>query len=71
MAADNPIFASDFEMEPGTVHIPKRMFGSLGEELEPQPIFIVRVATREEYQAQGEQFRGWPGTRFYYEVSTD
>jgi hypothetical protein len=42
------------------------------EYIEPQPVLIMRIATLEEYEAQGEQFVGHPSAGWhYYEASTD
>lgn len=51
--------------------MPVNMTGADGEWLEPQPLYVIRSATKTEYEAQSEKHKGWSDRPFYYEVSTD
>lgn len=53
----------------GKIYMPPRLTDHLGNDVEPQPLYIIRRATREEYKAQSKLHISW--RRFYYEVSTD
>jgi len=61
-------------LTPGKVIIPNGgITDQFGRLLPPQPLYIVREATREEYTNQGplHQIASFPSTTHYYEVLTD
>jgi hypothetical protein len=65
------VVACNQKLAVGSVFVPQRLTGMRGEHLAPQPLYIVRMATISEYEAQSELHRGWPPRRYYYAVTTD
>lgn len=53
----------------GKLFIPPRITDHKGDDVEIQPLYIIRKATREEYKAQSEFHTTYRS--YYYEVSTD
>ena len=73
----NMIICSKDKFEVGSIVRPVRLAGEKGEPIEPQPLFVIRAASKEEYLAQ-DYVQDWiikqgiiPSTDYYYEVSTD
>lgn len=54
-----------------SVCIPDMLTDGSGNFVKPQPCYIIREATKEEYEAQGGDHIGWPTGDRYYEISTD
>jgi len=70
------IICSNIPLKIGTIRIPNRMHDALSNEVEPIPCFIVREATREEYENYSKSLN--PKAIFmhevypyYYEISID
>lgn len=66
------IISSEYKIKVQTIHTPEHLTNEMGESITPQPMYIIREASREEYAAQGplhnlaQYVRG-----YFYEVSTD
>lgn len=69
----NMIFSSDIKVEVGSIFLPTRMSDNEGNYIPPQPLYIVREATWEEYKAQStlHQIQETSEDLYYYEISTD
>lgn len=65
------IFCSDEDYPIQSIVHPRYMFDTQKRELETQPIFIIRRATKEEYEAQGPDYIAIDIYPYFYEVSTD
>jgi len=68
------IFVSDAILEIGQAYIPPVMSGLDGKFIKPQPVYVKRVTTREEYIKQGLDLRAliiFPECKYFYEVSMD
>lgn len=69
------IYATDIPLRIQTVTTAPRMINLNGDDIPPQPVFIIRVASRAEYLAQCARYRQHPASvlrwPYCYEVSTD
>lgn len=69
------IFSSDEKLPVGKIYIPKNMSDAKRNRIIPQPVFIVREATEEEFfdfvKSQGTVIYDWDKAPYYYEISTD
>lgn len=69
------IFGSDQKFNPPELIMPKNLRDANGLPVVPQPMMVLRFATRQEYDDDLRADGGDPATaspvRYYYEVSTD
>lgn len=65
------IISSNRKLPINTIYTPEYFTDDNGNMITPQPLFILRETTKEEYEKQSDLHKGWRDRAYYYEISTD
>jgi hypothetical protein len=71
MISNKMIFWSWSKLKVGRVYTQMVLTDKDCTSLGKQPFLVVREATKEEYEAQGQGFKKLYGSCYYYEIQTD